>query len=204
MLRAISRNLPPLASQLTMGSGGVPAIVNPQSGSALSFKISENRSQSVTVSLYVQGTCDGQGNNCKTAVTEAATASLAAGDSGTGSAQSANISGPVNWNAKSVALFNTNDSDASLLPREANFQTNWKGVVAGGDGAALADGNYTLCLKVSDGDGNISDCDTSVRFLLPVRFRASFHHRLLFARETVPAGERLFIIYRAQGRGLTR
>lgn len=156
--------VPPRVSGVESGGagGGAPPIINNQTGSEISFFVNENRSQNVDVTLYIQEA------PLKTVVAEGGTLALSSFHSGDGISHLTTLSGSIAWTNRPAELFRTDDAVLTVLPFEAEFRLNWKGVVAGGDGAPLAEGNYTLCLKVSDGNGNVSDCDTSVlldRFL---------------------------------------
>ena len=130
-----------------IGAAGAPVIVNPVGGNKISFKVIENRGANVKVKVFVQK--DGQ-ETTQAIIAENSILRIAAGRGVNGGANETPLGGPTTWDNLSTALFDTKADDMSLLPFEADFELNWKGVVAGG--APLTDGNYTLCVVAQDLD----------------------------------------------------
>ncbi len=124
------------------GAGGTPVIVNTVGGNTISFKIIENRTQNVDVDLVVDGD--------KKIITEGGSIKVSAAHSASGSEtpSATPVDGNTTWNAKRVSLPGTKADDFTLLPFEADSNLTWKGMVDGG--AALADGDHTLCVTVRD------------------------------------------------------
>ena len=140
LLNAISGRLPPFASQLTIGGaglGGAPPVINAQSGTDVSFFVTENRTQDMTATVSVQETGD-------RILTDAASIGLDGQICGQPNGQT--------WNQNHFTLCTTDSSDLTQLPLAAQLHLTWKGTVAGG--GSLKDGTYTLCVTVTDGDNN--------------------------------------------------
>lgn len=159
----ISQSLPPIASGLAIGGvgGGTPPIVNTASGSPIRFKLTDNRTAGIDVKVFIQDTN-------QVVVAENSILRIATGRGVNGAANETPLGGPNSWDNLRTAMFDTNADDPALLPFEADFELTWKGVVAGGDGAALADGNHTLCVTARDLDTNTSGVtqDTCVLLLV--------------------------------------
>lgn len=142
-LLRISKSLRPIASGLAMsGAGGAPVVIDTVGGNQISFKIVENRTQDVDVDLIVDGD--------KKIITVGGSAKVSAAHSATGSEvpSMTPVDGNTIWNEKRISLPGTKADDFTLLPFEADFVLTWKGAVDGG--AALTDGNHTLCVAVRD------------------------------------------------------
>jgi hypothetical protein len=159
-LKNTSEGLPPLTSNVAIGGagGGAPPIINNQSGTSISFVVAENRTDFVDIDIWVQGT--GQ-----RIVSDGMTRSLTSFRSASGGAETSSVTGPITWLAQPVQMFATKALDETgqpfnALPYETEITLNWKGMVA--SGAALADGEHTLCFAIKDRDGNGGTCDTSV------------------------------------------
>jgi len=160
-LDKISKLLPPRVSEVAIGGagGGAPPIINNQSGTPISFIVAENRTDFVDIDIWVQDT--GQ-----RIVSDGMTRSLTGFRSASGNTESSSLTGPITWLAQPVQLWGTlgpdqNGQVINALPFESEITLNWKGMVA--SGAALADGDHTLCFAIKDRDGNGGTCDTSVR-----------------------------------------
>jgi len=140
-LTALSRGLPPLVLELSIagaGVGGAPAIIN-VNGSPINFRISENRTQAVSVNVYVQDTN-------QAIVTSGDAVTLGSFRSTDGLSDSTSLPGPNTWTNNQVSLFGTLGTDMTLLPFDGQLQLNWNGNVVG---APLASGTHTLCISAT-------------------------------------------------------
>lgn len=138
----LSKSLPPIVSEFTIGgvgTGGAPAVINSQNGTPISFRISENRTQAVTVSAVVQDTN-------QSIISDAATVSLSSFLSADTLSDSSNLSGPITWTNNQTPLFGTLNTNMALLPFDGTIQFNWSGKVVG---TPLADGTHTLCVTAT-------------------------------------------------------
>ena len=109
--------------------------------------ISENHTQNVKVNIIVQET--GQ-----PIITDGATITLSSFLSDSGLSESNTLSGNITWSNKEIPLFNSKNTDLTLLPRMAQVVITWKGNVSG---TALTDGTKTLKVSVDDLDDNSSE-----------------------------------------------
>ena len=152
----MSKSLPPLVTELSIAgagvsAGGAPAIINAQNGTPISFKISENRTQAVTVNVVVQETN-------QSIISDAASVTLSSFRSADGLSDSQNLPGPITWSNNQTPLFGTLATDMTLLPFDGTIQFNWKGNVAG---TALTDGTYTLCVTATPSPSDASSNPSS-------------------------------------------
>jgi len=120
------------------GVGGAPAIIN-VNGSPINFRISENRTQAVSVNVYVQDTN-------QAIVTSGDAVTLSSFRSADGLSDSTSLPGPNTWTNNQVSLFGTLGTDMTLLPFDGQLQLNWNGNVVG---APLASGTHTLCITAT-------------------------------------------------------
>jgi hypothetical protein len=138
----LSKSLPPIGSELMIGgagTGGAPAVINSQTGTPISFRISENRTQGVSVNVYVQDTN-------QAIVTSGDAVTLSSFRSADGLSDSTSLPGPNTWSNNQISLFGTLATDMTLLPFDGQLQLNWNGQVVG---APLASGTHTLCVTAT-------------------------------------------------------
>ena len=157
-LRQMSKTLPPRISLLKIADDA-SGIVNGQTGTPISFALSENRTEYVDVDIYVQDT--GQ-----RIVTEGGQALLDGSLSQSGITQMRNLGGPLTWVSQPIQLYGTKN-DSSLLPYQAQITAFWKGRVASGD--PLSEGQHTLCVAVRDRDWNGPSHDTCTEVVLDTK-----------------------------------
>ncbi len=126
-LLAISRSLPPLVRNLTIPTiSGLSLIIDPIHGSNITFKILENRTSAVRITIKAVEA----GQQCDETVI---------------------IANGQAWNNVLYPL--SGPSNSTDLPYEATITlNNWKGEISGG--GRLPDGPYWLALEVTDLDGN--------------------------------------------------
>jgi hypothetical protein len=146
VLMSASKALPPLSSNLTVPTS-VDGIftIDFVKGSGINFMIQENRTSTVTVSLFVQETT-------QSIKTEGFFKSIDASESATGTKQFKSETGEVLWSSKTVMLFDTLSKELRILPKMAEIKLTWKGDVQGEALKSRVE-PYTLVLKVEDADG---------------------------------------------------